>query len=253
MKKYAVIFGLNYPGSGNDLNGCLNDAAFWQNYAQQKGFDSINVMLNNQCSKMAMVTAINDALNKSQPDDLVIIAYSGHGTIIPPGSQSLVPDDFSFDLPSSWLTYDELDRIYLPHEIRGVKIVAIHDSCHSKANPLLHWRAMNSHPTKNRFLEPPPHITERITTDALNKSVLTSPKGAVLLSGCMKQQTSADAYIDNAYHGAFTYSLSTALSNPSINYFDAVLRARAWLASNGYDQVPGADGDMLFKQRAFFE
>lgn len=256
MKRHLVAFGLNYPGSMNSLNGCINDMKYWEGFATQKGVDEILTLSNHQCSKSAIVDALNSTLSKAQPGDEFFDAYSGHGTIVDPGIQSLVPDDFNWDNPNTWLTYDELDRIFMPHELRGVNIVAIHDSCHSSANPMVHFRAMNPHPPKNRYLEPPQYVKDRIVADPYDRNVITGPRGALLLAGCGKAQTSADFYCtdDNTYHGGFTYYTSVGLSrNSKMNYFDAVLNARALLAQNGFDQVPTCLGDDIFKLKAFFE
>lgn len=254
-KKYLVGFGINYPGTANALNGCINDLNWYSSLAKLKNFDLIEAYTNSQCTKAAMVQYLNDALHKTQTDDLFVYTYSGHGTIVP-NCQSLVPGDFSFSNPNTWLTYNKLDEIFLPHEMRGVKIVAVHDSCHSSANPILGWRGVNPHPIKNRFIDPPKFIMERIVADPFDRNLLTSQKSILLLSGCQKSQTSADFYCtdDNTYHGAFSYYLEQAYkANPAMSYFDLVIQARALLAKNGFNQVPGADGDDSSKIRLFFE
>lgn len=256
-KRFLLAFGLNYPGTDNELNGCVNDSNYWCDLAKAKGFDDVKVLHNEQCTRLAMFDALNEVLAKATADDLVVDAYSGHGTTVPPNLQTLVPHDFDWDNPGTWLTYDDLDHIFMPHEIRGVKIAAIHDSCMSAADPLLHFRGLSHNPghvIKNRFLDQPLHIKERIISDSFDRNVLTSPRGAVLLAGCGKAQTSADAFIDGEYHGAFTYSLSVALSaDPSIDYFGSVLKSRAYLATHNFDQTPSVAGDTLFKLRKFFE
>jgi hypothetical protein len=255
IKKHAVIFATNYENSDHALQGCINDGLYWQQLAIQKKYDTVTTYFNDQCTKEAMVQALNDGLAACQPDDLFLDCYSGHGTIGING-QMIVPNNFSWNDTKSWLTYSDLDQIFLPHELRGVKIAVVHDSCQSFADPLLNWRYFTNHPPKNRFIDPPQYIKDRTIGDPCERSVLTSPKGVVLLSGSQKNQFSADYYeqTDGKYHGAFSYYLSVAFTkDSSMSYFDTVLKARALLADNGFDQICGIAGDDLFKLRPFFE
>lgn len=59
-----------------------------------------------------------------------------------------------------------------------------------------------------------------------------------LWAGCKDYQTSADAYIDGDYHGAFTYHLVEALKSGSTIRSEIIERVRKGLSSGGYDQVP---------------
>jgi len=60
----------------------------------------------------------------------------------------------------------------------------------------------------------------------------------VLLAGCQDVQTSADAYIDGDWHGAFTYNLVRAIDEAGgeLTYGQLIERAGAGIAE--YQQVP---------------
>src|SRR5437870_313565 len=65
-----------------------------------------------------------------------------------------------------------------------------------------------------RYLPPPPEIQRRAAQLQARRS-LTHGLGEetmnhILLAACREDQTSADAYIENDYHGAFTYYFSQA-------------------------------------------
>jgi hypothetical protein len=65
------------------------------------------------------------------------------------------------------------------------------------------------HPTLDRFLPPPADISARVTGEeddlAEPRNFRAVLRGSVVLwTGCRSDQTSADAYIDGAYNGAFT-------------------------------------------------
>jgi hypothetical protein len=55
----------------------------------------------------------------------------------------------------------------------------------------------------------------------------------------MDKQTSADAFINNKFQGAMTWSfLKSINSNKNIKWFDLVQNMRNLLKSNGYNQIP---------------
>jgi hypothetical protein len=65
-------------------------------------------------------------------------------------------------------------------------------------------------------------------------------EGNILLAGCKPEQQSADARIEGAYHGAFTFYLAKAIteSNGQLTYRQLVERADKGLSQNGYGQIP---------------
>lgn len=65
-------------------------------------------------------------------------------------------------------------------------------------------------------------------------------KHCVLVSGCMDDQTSADAFIDGKSNGALSYALVKAIKGASgiPSHREVVSVARDWLATTGYDQDP---------------
>jgi hypothetical protein len=62
----------------------------------------------------------------------------------------------------------------------------------------------------------------------------------LLLAGCQNVQTSADAFIGSAFHGAFTYYLAEAITqaNGRLTYRDLADRTAAKLGAEGFDQIP---------------
>lgn len=259
--KYGLIFGINYKKSSMELNGCLNDADYWQSFMKKSNFTDVVVKKESECKRRQMVDEIIKVLGKAKTGDLVAITYSGHGTIIPPGTQSWVPYDFSWSNSSTWLTYDKLDQLFLEHEARGVTVVVLSDSCHSKADPRKGFRSLDkARVVKSRFLEPPDYIEKKIIASPFDRNILTSNQDDILLSGCQKAQTSADAEFDDKFFGAFTFSLTTVLApfmngkvkNPP-SYTEAVSKARIWLAQNEFDQIPSADGDPKLLSQPLFQ
>ncbi len=66
-----------------------------------------------------------------------------------------------------------------------------------------------------------------------------------LLTGCRDDQTSADAYINGDFHGAFTYYLCKSIRNrcrEKVNYEKLIKQVRQSLHHNQYTQVPQLEG-----------
>ena len=76
----------------------------------------------------------------------------------------------------------------------------------------------------------------------------------ILLSGCKSHQTSADAYIDNDYHGAMSYHAIKAITDAKykITYAELHKRLLSMLQVAMYDQEPQLEGKKANKNRQVF-
>jgi uncharacterized caspase-like protein len=78
--RYALCIGINdYPGTGSDLSGCVNDAQDWAEELTKRGFDT-EIMLDAEATGDAMRSGIRRKLAGAGSGDTVVITYSGHGT-----------------------------------------------------------------------------------------------------------------------------------------------------------------------------
>jgi len=110
-KRLAVLVGCNYPNTGNELHGCINDVlAMKETLVKRFGFDDndIEVLTDapNSC-KLPTGANIKQALAKlvdgSEAGDVLYFHYSGHGTRIPSKKhghhfhheEAIVPCDFN--------------------------------------------------------------------------------------------------------------------------------------------------------------
>ena len=83
MAKHALCIGINdYPGTENDLTGCVNDAHDWAAVLGNRGF-TVNLLLDAAATKVAMVTAMVQTIANARSGELVVFTYSGHGTWVP--------------------------------------------------------------------------------------------------------------------------------------------------------------------------
>ncbi len=97
-----------------------------------------------------------------------------------------------------------------------------------------------------RFLPPPPEFDNKIRSFArsgtLRTTVLPLEKH-LLLAGCRDDQTSADAYIDNNFNGAFTYYLCQTLrENPNLGSQQTIQQVTQQLTNNHFFQEPQHEG-----------
>jgi metacaspase-1 len=115
------------------------------------------------------------------------------------------------------------------------------------------------HTIKQRFLTPPIDILCRqldeddLPINRILKS--TNPSNHVLFAGCRDNQTSADAYINGTYNGAFTYYLCRHIRDVQgvITRADLLKRLRASLRYEGYDQVPQLECPAAWKKKNVLE
>jgi len=107
----------------------------------------------------------------------------------------------------------------------------------------------NYHPTKNRFYKQP------------DVAIILKPKEGIfagrgdlrwiVISGCGETQYSADAYINNDYHGAFTWYAMNILK-PGITYKEWHTEIRKYLPGTQFEQAPTIDGpDWMLDTKVF--
>lgn len=253
MAKRAVCIGINdYPGTGSDLYGCVNDANDWSETLTDRGFET-TVLLDGQATKDAMAAAMREVVTATESGDVGVITYSGHGTWIPDTDadeddqrdEALCPYDLDSNGP---LTDDELYDIFL-ERTRGARVVLISDSCHSgsvaRFAPAM---AEAGPPERIRFLPPEVFLTADDVEVARRvgrpKVAKPRPHAALLMSGCLDTEYSYDANIDGRPNGAFTYHALKALKKlpKTGTYREWHAEIRKSLPSQRYGQSPNLQG-----------
>jgi hypothetical protein len=248
--KLALCIGINdYPGTGSDLLGCVNDANDWADELGKRDFD-VRLMLDSEATGEAMRAGIRDRLDAAATGDTVAITYSGHGTWVPDRNgdepdrrdEALCPYDVGTRGP---LLDDELFDIFMDRR-RGVRVAFISDSCHS-GSVARYAPPTGSGSRRIRFLAPEVFLSEREAAHArrLPRVYRGRPRhAALLLSGCQDLEYSYDANFEGRPNGAFTYVALSALRRlpEGACYRDWLAEIHTALPSQDYPQLPGLDG-----------
>jgi tetratricopeptide (TPR) repeat protein len=86
MAKRVLCIGINdYPGTANDLAGCVNAAQDWAVALQTRGF-TVRGLVDHEATKANMLAAVQELIGGAAPGDSLVITCSGHGTFVPDAS-----------------------------------------------------------------------------------------------------------------------------------------------------------------------
>jgi hypothetical protein len=240
----AVISGINiYRNSPYDtLRGCVEDAQQFNLLAlNYLGFQpgEVTLLLNSHATAAREKNAVELAISRAKAGDRVLWAHSSHGTNDIDQTQA---DGFE-ELLCCYDTREKGDR-WDPNTVISAKFIGeviadlhpqahmdvIIDCCFAPEGSQLKLMAWNYFRT--RYLYKPLKGT---ATGVAAKTKL--PPNVCLWSACESDQTSADAYIDGKWQGAFSAAFrkffKVGRSRSDIIYY-----ARKWLRDNRYDQVP---------------
>ena len=259
MQRLAVCVGINnYPGTQNDLSGCVNDARDWATELATRGFSGTS-LLDSQASKGAILFHVKDALRQAQPGDVVVFTYSGHGSWTPDldgdepdgRDEALCPHDFEQGL----LTDDELYEVFTDRNPR-VRLVFISDSCHSGTVARFADIVPEAHAPRVKFLPPRAGIFGLDPLgfkDVSRAPVLSRAKSsALLLAGCQDTEYSYDAWFAGRPNGAFTRAALQAIRAAPKTYLEWQQGIRRLLPSTSYPQRPALVGTATQKHWPIF-
>lgn len=261
MTKKALCVGINdYPfGEENDLRGCVNDANDWAGLLKNHfGFTDVKQLLNADATKAKVIAGIQDLLQGAKAGDILVFTNASHGTYLADtdGDEDKYDEAICpYDTDSNLLVDDELRNLFknIPKDVR---LSVISDSCHSGSVT----RLMEKEYRRSRQLNPRAFGGKELSREQLltargkKEKYPESGMKEILLSGCKSNQTSADAYINNDYHGAMSYHAIKAITDAKYSLTYANLRQRlvSLLEDENYEQIPQLEGTDEFKSRLIF-
>jgi hypothetical protein len=263
MAKKALCIGINdYPGTGGDLSGCVNDANDWAAELTGRGF-GVTKLLDKEAKHAAMTDAIGSLIKDAKKGDTVVITYSGHGTWVPDSSgdepdgrdEGLCP----YDIGSVGPLLDDDIRDLFEQRAAGVRILLISDSCHSGSVSKGDDADLDPGAPRARFLPleawmpagelPAPTARPRELVSGLRRS-----GGDLLLAGCQDTEYSWDTNFKGRPNGAFTYYALKVLREQKPATYAAWFSAiRGYLPSGRLPQSPQILGSARAQRFKVFE
>lgn len=269
MARKALCVGINdYPGTEDDLSGCVNDARAWAALLiGHYGFPAsdVKILVDSQATKAKMVAGLKALLARAKSGDQLVFTNASHGTYVVDDSGDEEYDEAicPFDCDKHLLIDDELRELFagLPE---GVRLSVISDSCHS--GTLTRAAVADAAPgvpfsdyRRVRFLNPA-HLGRRVLRDpgtAQSRGRQRYPQAKmkeILLAGCDPTEYSYDAFIDGNYHGAMTAMALTAIreANYDITWQQLHSRVCSLLDAGDYPQHPQLEGNSTNKKKRIF-
>lgn len=256
--KKALCMGINdYPGTNNDLRGCVNDANGWESMLSSKGF-SVITLLNADATKSNVISNIKNLLENAVAGDELFITYSGHGSNV-----TDINGDEDDGRDETWYLYDgnlidDEIRDSLSRLPNSVKLTIVSDSCHSGSvtRAMLSALSSETHYCQARYMPPKDDLVAiSVSGLPIKKSIAYPEEGMnhILITGCKSTEYSYDASFNGMSMGAMShFALLVLRDNPDITYRDFYAKLSKQLPSGQYPQSPQLEGKEELKNQKIF-
>lgn len=233
--KKATLIGINYIGTPNRLNGCINDTVLISNLLQtQFGYDASNISFMTddtiiKPTRANILNAFKTLIAESQSGDSLFFLYSGHGTQ-KNNSNNPNPadkiDECIYPIDGNIITDIELKKIVDSNLKEGVTLTAIFDSCFSGTVMNLRYNYLNG------------SANDQLVTD----TYAAETRGNMFcFSGCKDVQTSSDALLEGQYNGALTWAMTktitTAIEGQPLSWAQMMSNVRTLLTASNFTQI----------------
>jgi hypothetical protein len=229
-KKAALLIGINYQGTQNELGGCENDiydmkAKLIVNYGI---LEEDILILTEKEAKTPTYTNIIYGLNwlvekNKQGYKNIWFQYSGHGYFKKDlnGDELDGRDECLVTVDDKFITDDVLNTNLISRMSSDANMICIMDCCYSGTIMDLKYK----------------YKTLGVCELQYNNK---DGKNIISISGCRDDQTSADAWFSNKWNGALTKKLMTVLerSNYTITNMNLLTELQSELSGDGFTQQP---------------
>jgi hypothetical protein len=283
--KKALFVGINNFANYSQfaLNGCVNDAKDMAAlHKDLLGFKTseMTILTDAQATKANVMANLKAMVADARAGKLgnLVFSFSSHGTQMndtsgdePDGKdEAFVPYDIaeksgSWD-PSHIISDDELHDLFVQLPANALLEVYL-DTCHSGTG--LRGAEFGPHAPRARYIAPPDHefgkktakmrgfTLSRPRSSKARKGAASAGKEAVagehhvLWTGCKANETSADAYFNGRYNGAFTYYLIKVMRDTKnkLSRKDVIAKMRT-LMQRKFAQNPQLEGKATNRAQA---
>ena len=269
-RRTALLVGINYNNNPNaTLNGCYNDVVNVSQYLRATlGYDSTAITILTDGNRGAAGARTASAVPPTRQNiiagmaalvsgmvagDEAVFHFSGHGSLVrdtngdeATGLDScLCPLDYNAPASAAGgiITDDEIRALLVNHVPRGARLYVILDCCHNGTGCDVRYKYEDF----SLLLRPPsrrnPAIWRTQQKAFINGKYANTEGDVFMISGSRDEQTSADAYINNAFAGALTYAVFSILraNQATIRTYSwsSLLRdVRHFMRIKRYSQIP---------------
>ena len=284
-RRTALLIGINYNNNPDaTLNGCYNDVVNVSQYLRTVlGYAPSAITLLTDGNRGAAGAGTASVLAPTRQNiiagmaalvadmvagDEAVFHFSGHGSLVRDTNgdeltgldSCLCPLDYNAPVSAGGgiITDDELRALLVNRVPRGARLYAILDCCHNGTGCDVRFKYEDF----SLLLRPPSagRAAAWLTRQkAFANGKYTETAGEVfMISGSRDEQTSADAYINNAFAGALTYAVFSILraNQAAIRTYSwsSLLRdVRHFMRVNRYSQVPQVmTGQLISPARPVF-
>lgn len=256
--RHAICVGINnYPGTHNDLRGCINDALEWKDILEKLYSFNVRTMFDRRVTYRNFVEHFGNMVNDSKPGQKLVLTFSGHGTNVPDldGDEPNGRDE-AFCLYDGLLIDDNVREI-IKNLNKESSLTVIADCCHSGTITRSFMSTLNrSDMPKPRYMPPSDDMEVfRMRGSDINTNLFYPEEDMkeILLTGCLPNEYSWDAFIAGKFRGAMTYSATQAvIKNPNITFEELHAEIRKELPSRLYPQTPQLEGNDVNKKNTVF-
>jgi hypothetical protein len=257
MVKYALLIGINYRNTENELYGCINDINNMKLFLESKLGYTKFVILTDDATKRSLrptksniLGAIRSLVRILKPYDEVWFHYSGHGILEYDRSSdeesgydcAIAPIDYDIE---GCINDDTLRSSLVENIPNKARLYIILDACYSGTGCDLRYKYDDSSYIINKNVISSTYIPSEwfLSKKSYEFEKYPITKGEVFcISGCQDYQESADTFIENeqTYGGVLTHTmLSLFRSNDLKTYMwkNLLNDICCSVKMNGYDQV----------------
>ena len=232
VNKCALLIGICYNGSDNQLRGCINDTKNLKDFLINScGYKNDEILLltddtENKPTKDNILKYIELFVNYINNNNVkeAWFSYSGHGHFVESSEESdskdecFVPLDYS---ENGGVTDNMLYTKLIKNIPLTCSLFSIIDACHSGTSLDLPYVYRFD---KGIVQQKPPELLANI----------------IKISGCRDHQTSMDSYINGSFQGALTACFLKSVKDLEYNFtcFQLIRQIKSYIYGGNYKQIP---------------